>query len=283
MRHRLSILNKGFVYGVCVAAILPMAGAKAQGPAVAMQPPAPVAAPAAATPSAPAVRAAVPPSMEEREDPFSPSPTDAERRAEDDRRVRELVQPMINQMRDSISQGMGAQIEQGMQKAIENAKGSQASLQSGPAGVAGAPGVTNPAKGQRDHQLSPDEKQDDESEARAQELVLKAKALIEDPDPKKRSLGRAMLEQHERGLMPRWSSGSGVYFIGCVNKKRMYRDKFGDVFISEFWFDGSAGAGNTTGGTSASQTTAVRQQPQRTASSSSSGQGASLALDPCAD
>lgn len=285
MRHRQSIMTKGFVYGVCVAALLPLGALRAQGPTPTSQMPAgSVAAPKPPETAIPAplspIRAAVPPAMEEREDPFSPSPTDAERRAEDDRRVRELVQPMINQMRDAISQGMGAQIEQNMQKAIEGMKRPEASLQTGPAGTtAGAPGMT---KARRDRPTSSEEKQEDEAEARAEDLYAKAKMLIEDPDPKKQALGRAMLEQYDRGAMPRWSSGSGVYFIGCVNKKRMYRDKFGDVFTSEFWFDGSAGANNTTGGTGVTQTTAARQA-QRTASGSSSGQGSAMGVDPCAD
>ncbi|WP_456717343.1 MULTISPECIES: hypothetical protein [unclassified Bradyrhizobium] len=213
--------------------------------------------------------------MEEREDPFSPSPTDAERRAEDDRRVRELVQPMINQMRDAISQGMGAQIDQSMQKALESMKRPEASIPgAGPGGAVKAGG---------ERAASPEQQKEEEAEARAQEQYAKAMALVEDPDPAKRSLGRALLEQYGRRIMPRWSSGSGVYFIGCVNRKRMYRDKFGDVFISEFWFDGSAGAGNTTGGSGVTQTTAARQPQQRVASGATGGHGSALAVDPCAD
>jgi hypothetical protein len=284
MRQRLSIVCKGFVYGVCVAALLPFASAVAQGPNVAMQPPpAPVvtapATTAAPPPAAPtAIKPVVTPSMEEREDPFSPSLTDAERRAEDDRRVRELVQPMINQMRDAISQGMGAQIEQSMQKSLETMKRPDGS-------VPGA-GLGGPVKGGDHSSSSADQQKEEEAEARAQEQYAKAMALAEDPNPAKRSLGRALLEQYGRGIMPRWSSANGVYFIGCVNKKRMYRDKFGDVFSSEFWFDGSAGAGNSTGGTGVTQTTAARQPQQlqqRVASGASSGQGPALALDPCAD
>lgn len=283
MRHRRPRMAKGFVYGICVAALLPLGVSRAQGPTTLSQPPAaalPGAKPPEASASPSPIRAAVPPAMEEREDPFSPSPTDAERRAEDDRRVRELVQPMINQMRDAISQGMGAQIEQNMQKAMEGMKRPEASLQTGPAGAgAGAPGTT---KARRDRPASAEERHEDEAEARAEELYTKAKTLIEDPDPKKQALGRAMLEQYDRGAMPRWSSGSGVYFIGCVNKKRMYRDKFGTLFTSEFWFDGAAGANNTTGGTGVTQTTAARQA-QRTASNSSGGQGSAMGVDPCAD
>jgi hypothetical protein len=166
-----------------------------------------------------------------------------------------------------------------MQKSLETMKRPDGTV---PGAGVGGPGGS--VKGGGDHGASSAEQQkEEEAEARSQEQYAKALALAEDPNPAKRSLGRALLEQYGRGIMPRWSSASGVYFIGCVNKKRMYRDKFGDVFSSEFWFDGSAGAGNSTGGTGVTQTTAARQPQQRVASGASSGQGSALALDPCAD
>lgn len=275
MRRRQSIYRQGLM---CAAAFGYAVSAHAQAPSVPPQPqPAAVTSPAAV----PVPVRPLPPTIEEREDPFQPPPTEAEKRAEEERRLRELVRPLIEQMRDSINQGVNGQIQDGLRSAIEEygRQGREAQPQG-----AGKPGKRVKAPGDGADKPDPEDEKAEKAEAKAQAALEKATEMASDPDPLKRQEGRARLEQIRRGQMPKWSSSEGVFFIGCINKRKLYRDRFGDIFQSELWFNGSSGAGGTSANSYAA---AARPAGQQTANASAPvGAGPSsnvAAVDPCAD
>lgn len=278
MRRRQSIYRQGFM---CAAAFGFAYSAHAQAPSVPAQPqPAAVTSPAAPVPVP--VRP-LPPTIEEREDPFQPPPTEAEKRAEEERRLRELVRPLIDQMRDSINQGVNGQIQEGLRSAIEEfgRQGREAQPQG-----SGKPGKRVKAPGEAVDKPDPDDEKAEKAEARAQAALEKATEMASDPDPLKRQEGRARLEQIRRGQMPKWSSSEGVFFIGCINKRKLYRDRFGDIFQSELWFNGSSGAGGTSANSYAAAARPGGGQQTASAGAAPVGAGASsnvAAVDPCAD
>lgn len=261
---------------MCAAAFGFVVSAHAQAPG--QQPPGQ--SPAVAVPAQAVVRP-LPPTVEERDDPFQPPPTEAERRAEDERRIRDMVRPMIEQMRESINQGVSGQIQDGVRGALEEFGRQNREVQQGKPGKSGKTGKA--ALGDAD-KPDPEDEKDEKAEARLQAALEKATEMTKDPDPLKRQEGRARLEQIRRGQMPKWSSSEGVFFMGCINKRKLYRDRFGDIFQSELWFNGSSGAGGTSGNSYAA---AARPAGQQTASAGASV-GASTtsnvaAVDPCAD
>lgn len=280
MRRRSWICLQGFL----CAATLGIAAAGAQ-----TAPPPPVAAPVvpAAVPSVPPSRP-LPPTVEEREDPFQPPPTEAERRAEEERRLRDLMRPMIEQMRESIRQGLDGQVQEGVRGAVEEIRSranqqqqQQAAVPAAPPPAGGKPSKTRTGAGPSDEKMDEEIEKAAREEARMQAALEKANELARDPDPDKRVRGRAALEMIRRGSMPKWSSNEGVFFIGCVNKRKLYRDKFGQVFESELWFNGSSGAGGTGGNSYAA---AARPAGQQTASAAGPSAIANVAtVDPCAD
>jgi hypothetical protein len=241
---------------------LGVAAALAQGPAVQS----PVSVPAA------------PPSVisPDRPDPFAPAPTEFERRREEERRIREIVRPMLDQLRDGITPSIA--------KEIQDAIKSQETAKPKPDGQPGADG--KPAPGER-RVLSDKPTEDEIADARYEEAYAKAKELSKSPDPIRAEEGKIALEQLRRSRMARWSSQEGVFFIGCINQRKYYRDRFGVVFTSDLWFNGSSGAGNQ--GTTATRTTNAAAAPNRSISSTtvatSVGPQAqtNMALDPCAD
>jgi TolA-binding protein len=264
---------------MCAAAFGFAVSAQAQTP--------PVPVPAQAQPAAvtaPPVRP-LPPTVEERDDPFQPPPTEVEKRAEDERRLRDLMRPLIDQMRESINQGVNNQIQDGVRGALEEYGRQSREVQQGAAGKPGKSGKTRASAGADGADRSdPEDDKDDKAEARLQAALEKATEMAKDADPFKRQEGLARLEQIRRGQMPKWSSSEGVFFIGCINKRKLYRDRFGDIFHSELWFNGSSGAGGTGGNSYAA---AARPAGQQTASASApvgSGATANVAsVDPCAD
>jgi hypothetical protein len=216
--------------------------------------------------------------VEEREDPFSPPPTEAEKRAEEDRRIRDLVRPLIDQMRDGLGQGLNGQVQEAVKGAVEDylrqSRGGEVQQPQGKK-RAKAPGAAD------DKEDAEDEKAERE-ERRLEAAVAKATEMAGDADPARREEGRARLEQIRRGRMPKWSSGEGVFFIGCINKRKLYRDRYGDIFQSELWFNGSSGAGGI-GGNAYAAAARSGQQTAAAGAPPAGQQGGSASLDPCSD
>jgi hypothetical protein len=263
------IYRQGFM---CAVAFGFATSAHAQDQAA---PPQPAAVTAPAIPARP-----VPPTIEEREDPFQPPATEAEKRAEEERRLRDLVRPLIEQMRESINQGVNGQIQEGVRGAIEE-YGRQ-NRQGQPTQPASLPKAGKSAKsgrlsGDGTDKPDPEDEKAEKAEAMMQAAIEKATEMTSDPDPLKRQEGRARLEQIRRGQMPKWSSSEGIFFIGCINKRKLYRDRFGDIFQSELWFNGSSGAGGAGGSSNAA---AARPAGAGT-SAGTAGNVASV--DPCTD
>lgn len=276
MRRRSLIYRQGFM---CAAAFSFVAAAHAQGPGhgSSASPPAV----AASVPPSPTAIRPLPPTVEERDDPFQPPPTEAEKRAEDERRIRDMVRPMIDQMRESINQGVSGQIQDGVRGALEEYGRQNREVQQSKSGKSGKAGRASAGDADKP---DPDDEKEEKAAARLQAALEKAIEMTKDSDPLKRQEGRARLEQIRRGQMPKWSSSEGIFFIGCINNRKLYRDRFGDIFQSELWFNGSSGAGGTSGNSYAA---AARHTGQQTTSAGASvGGGATsnvAAVDPCTD
>lgn len=226
----------------------------------------------------------VPPTISpDRTDPFSPAPTEFERRREEERRIREILRPMLDQMRDGLAPSINQQIQDAI-RSQEPARPKQ------PDGTPEQPAAPGQAKSPGERQILPDKPtEEDIADAKYEAAYAKAVALSRSPDPIRAEEGKIAIEQLRRSRMARWSSREGVFFIGCINQRKYYRDRSGVVFTSDLWFNGSSGTGGQSGADAATRTAnAGNQSASNTRTAAGAGViGAqaqtNMALDPCAD